>query len=109
MVVTPQRPVALVRVCLHERRLLKLGMIPDEGKQSVVGDVKGGELGRILFFFMTALGGSFCPCSGFLSAQVDSLWRLCRSMPLSSPFARQLGYYPPELSICLPADIVLPW
>ena len=31
-------------------------MIPDEGKQSVVGDVKGGELGRIYFLFGLLLG-----------------------------------------------------
>ena len=31
-------------------------MIPDEGKQSVVGDVKGGELGRISFLFGLLLG-----------------------------------------------------
>ena len=31
-------------------------MIPDKGKQSVVGDVKGGELGRISFLFELLLG-----------------------------------------------------
>ena len=31
-------------------------MIPDEGKQSVVGDVKGGELGKISFLFGLLLG-----------------------------------------------------
>ena len=51
VVVTPQRPVALVQVCPHGRRPLKLGVIPDEGKQPVVGDVKGGELGKIPFLF----------------------------------------------------------
>ena len=35
---------------------LKLGVILDEGKQSVVGDVKGGELGRISFLFEPLLG-----------------------------------------------------
>ena len=31
-------------------------MIPNEGKQSVIGDVKGGELGRISFLFGMLLG-----------------------------------------------------
>ena len=51
VIVTPQRPVALVRTCPHGRGLFELGVISDEGEQSVVGDVKRGELGRIPFLF----------------------------------------------------------
>ena len=51
VIVAPQRPVMLVQVCPHGRRPLKLGVIPDEGELSVVGDVKGGELRRIPFLF----------------------------------------------------------
>ena len=46
----------LVRVRPHGRRPLKLRVIPNEGKQSVVEDVKGGELGRISFLFGLLLG-----------------------------------------------------
>ena len=49
VIVTPQRPVALVRTCPHGRGPFELGVIPDEGEQSVVGDVKRDELGRIPF------------------------------------------------------------
>ena len=51
MIVTPQRPVALVRIFPHGWGPFKLGVIPDEGEQPVVGDVKRAELGRIPFLF----------------------------------------------------------
>ena len=51
VIVTPQRPVTLVRICPHWWVPFKLGVIQDEGEQPVVGDVKRGELGRILFRF----------------------------------------------------------
>ena len=51
VIVTPQRPDALVRTCPHKRGPFELGVIPDEGEQPVVGDVKRGELGRIPFLF----------------------------------------------------------
>ena len=51
MIVTPQQPVALVWICPHGWGPFKLGVIPDEGEQPVVGDVKRGELGRIPFLF----------------------------------------------------------
>ena len=45
-----------VRVRSHGRRPLELRVIPNEGTQLVVGDVKGGELGRISFLFGLLLG-----------------------------------------------------
>ena len=62
---TPQRPIALVRIFLHGWGPFKLGVIPDEGEQPVVGDVKRGELGGgggggggggIFFLFWLFLG-----------------------------------------------------
>ena len=50
VIVTPQRPVALVQICPHGWGPFKLRVIPDEREQPVVGDVKRGELGRIPFF-----------------------------------------------------------
>ena len=51
VIVTPQRPVALVRICPHGWGPFKLGVISDEGEQPVIGDVKRGELGMIPFLF----------------------------------------------------------
>ena len=51
MIVTPQRPVVLVRICPHGRGPFELGVIPNEGEQPIVGDVKRGELGKIPFIF----------------------------------------------------------
>ena len=82
-------------------------MIPDEGKQLVVGDVKGGEIGRISFLFGLFLGTLLA--LALASLQLEPILCSCRSASLSLPFARQLEYYPPEWSICLPADIALPW
>ena len=107
-VIVTQRPVAFVRICLHGWGPFKLGVIPDEGEQLVVGDVKRGELGGSLFF-LAVLGGAFGPYFDFLSVQAGSLWQLCRSGQLSLPFVRRPEYYPPELSIYLPTDTVLPW
>ena len=45
VIITPQRPVALVRICPHGWGPFKLGVIPDKGEQPIVGDVKRGELG----------------------------------------------------------------
>ena len=56
VVVTPQCPITLVRARPHGRGPLKLGVIQDEGKQLDVGDVKGGELGRISFLYRLFLG-----------------------------------------------------
>ena len=56
VIVTPQRTVALVWTCLHGRGPFELRVISDEGEQSVVGDVKRGELGRIPFLFLFFLG-----------------------------------------------------
>ena len=109
LIVTPQQPVVLVRTCPHGWGLLKLGVIPNEGEQSVVGDVKRGELGRIPFSFLTVLRGAFGPCSCFLFVQAGSLGQLCLSRQLSLLFVRRPEYYPPEWNICLPVDTVLPW
>ena len=51
VVVTPQGPVALVQVFPHGRGPFKIGVVPDEGEQSDIGDVEGGELGRFSFLF----------------------------------------------------------
>ena len=51
MIVKPQRSVALVQICPHGWGPFKLGVIPYEGEQPVVGDVKRGELGGIPFIF----------------------------------------------------------
>ena len=56
VVVTPQRPIALVRICLHGRGPFKIGVVLDEGEQPVIGDVEGGELGRFPFLFLSFLG-----------------------------------------------------
>ena len=74
-------------------------MIPNEGKQSVVGDVKGGELGRISFLFELLLGTLLS-----LALACFLLWLTLRSW-----FAALHQNYPPEWSICLPVDTVLPW
>ena len=58
---------------------------------------------------MIVLGGAFGAFSGSLSVQADSLWQLRRSGQLTLLFVRWPGYYPPEWSICLPVDTVLPW
>ena len=58
---------------------------------------------------MTVLGGAFSPYLGFLSVQTGSLWKIFRSGQLSLPFVRRVEYYPPEWSICLPADTVVQW
>ena len=55
-IVAPQRSVELVRTCLHGQRPFEFGVIPDKGEQSVVRDVKRGELGRIPFLFRLFLG-----------------------------------------------------
>ena len=46
VVVTPQIPIALVWICPHRQGPFKIGVVPDEGEQPIIGDVKGGELGR---------------------------------------------------------------
>ena len=51
VVVTPERPITLVRIFPHEWGLFKIGVVPDEGEQPVIGDVEGGELGRFPFLF----------------------------------------------------------
>ena len=56
VVVTPQRPIALVRICPHGRGPFKIGVVSDEGEQPVRGDVEGGELGRFPFLFRLFLG-----------------------------------------------------
>ena len=56
VIVTPQRPVALVRIFPHGWGPFKLEVIPDKGEQPVVGDVKRGELGGIPFLFRLFLG-----------------------------------------------------
>ena len=60
------------------------------------------------FSFLAVLGGTFGPYFDFLSVQAGSLWQFFRSGQLSLPFVRRPEYYPPEWSICLPADTVLP-
>ena len=80
--------------------------------QPIVGDVKRGELGGgggDPFSFLVVLGGAFGSYFDFLSIQAGSLWQLCLSGQLSLPFMRRPEYYPPECSICLPADTVLLW
>ena len=56
MIVAPQRPIALVWIHPHGRGLFKIGVVFDEGKQPVIGDVEGGELGRLPFLFRLFLG-----------------------------------------------------
>ena len=56
VVVTPQKPIALVRISQHGRGPFKIGVVPYEGEQPVVGDVEGGELGTFPFLFLLFLG-----------------------------------------------------
>ena len=56
VVVTPQRSIVLVRICLHGQGPFKIGVVPDEGEQPVIRDVEGGELGRFPFLFWLFLG-----------------------------------------------------
>ena len=56
MIVAPQRQIALVRIRPHGRGPFKIGVVSDEGKQPVIGDVEGGELGRLPFLFQLFLG-----------------------------------------------------
>ena len=51
VVVTPQKPIALVRICPYGREPFKIGVVPYEGEQPVVGDVEMGELGTFPFLF----------------------------------------------------------
>ena len=51
VVVAPQRPIVLIWIRSHGQGPFKIGVVSDEGKQSVIGDVEGGELGRFLFIF----------------------------------------------------------
>ena len=53
VVVTPQRPITLFGIFPYGRGPIKVGfgVVPDEGEQSVIGDVEGGELGRFPFLF----------------------------------------------------------
>ena len=59
VIVTSQCSVTLVRTYPHGRRPFELMVIPDEGEQPVVRDVKRGELGRIPFSFGLLLGALF--------------------------------------------------
>ena len=71
MIITPQRPVALVRICPHGWGPFKLGVISDKGEQSIVGDVRRGELGGgDPFSFLAILGGVFGPYFDFLSVRL---------------------------------------
>ena len=56
VVVTPQRPIALVQIFPHRRGPFKILVVPDEGEQPVIRDVEGGELGRFHFLFWLFLG-----------------------------------------------------
>ena len=56
VVVTPQRPIALVRIFPHRQGPFKIGVVFDDGEQPVIGDVEGGELGRFPFLFWLFLG-----------------------------------------------------
>ena len=99
----------MVRICPHGRGPFKIGVVSDEGKHPVIGDVEGGELRRFPFLFPVVLRGAFDPCSNFLFVRGGSLWQVCCSGQLSSLFVRRPRYSPPEWSICLPTDIVFPW
>ena len=56
VVLSPQRLIALVWICLHGRGPFKIRVVPDEAQQSVIEDVEGGELGRFPFHFLLFLG-----------------------------------------------------
>ena len=56
VIVTHQQTIALVRIYPHEWGPFEHGVIPDEGEQPVVGDVKRGELGGISFLLWLFLG-----------------------------------------------------
>ena len=83
VIVRPQRPVVLVRICMHGWGPFKFGVIPDEEEQQVVGDVKRGELGRIPFLFRLFLGALL------ILALAPFLFRL----PLCGRFAALSGYH----------------
>ena len=108
MIVTPQRPIALVRIFPHGWGPFKLGVIRMRGSSRSYEMLRGVNLGDP-FSFLAVLRGAFGPYFDFLSVQAGSLWQLCLSRQLSLPFVRRPVYYPPEWSICLPADMVLPW
>ena len=59
VVVTSQRPIALIRICPHGQGPFKIGVVFDEGEQPVIGDVEGAELGRFPFFFSCCSWGRF--------------------------------------------------
>ena len=56
VVVTSQRPIALVGIFPHGRGPFKVGVVPNEGEQSIIGDVEGAEFGRFPFLFLLFLG-----------------------------------------------------
>ena len=51
VIVAPQRLIALVRIRSHGRGPFKIEVVSDEGKHPFIGDVEGGELGRLPFLF----------------------------------------------------------
>ena len=78
MVVTPQRPIALVRICPHGPGPFKIGVVPDEGEQPIIGDVEGGELGRFPFLFWLFLGALLTlALASFLFGLAPSVRRAC--------------------------------
>ena len=46
VVIAPQRSIALLGIRLNWLRPSKVRVIPDEGEESVVGDVQWGKVGR---------------------------------------------------------------
>ena len=47
VIIASQGSVALVRTCSHKWGPFKVGEVPDDGQEPVIGDVESSELGGI--------------------------------------------------------------
>ena len=59
MVVASQGPIMLVLIGPHWWGPFKVGEVPNEGQESIIGDVESGELGGIFLFLELPIGALF--------------------------------------------------
>ena len=86
MVVAPQGPITLVRTDSHWWGPFKVGEVPNEGQESIIGDVESDELEGSFFF-------SDCPSGSF--------WFLPRLLFCSNgPLATDLLFWAVIIIVC---------
>ena len=56
VIVTSQGSIALVRSGPHWSGPFEVGEVPNEGQESVIGDVEGSKLGRIFLLLGLSIG-----------------------------------------------------